>query len=216
MTRVEVDNYMLTITGEILRPRKSPHNFNTELLPQIPMKNVHIYILASIILFIGCKDEETVTPPQRIPTETFLSTASFRLVGDGYNNSYEYDSDQNLIFCHRYDDELWIRLASEKTNNGENGPHIDIDVCNFTGSGTYKPMDPLIRPCGLGQVWDIWWHDDPKIYVNQASSAPCELIIKIEGSIIKGTFSCKDVILFEGSPTIDIEEGHFECPIEIK
>lgn len=141
-------------------------------------------------------------------------SASFKLMGDGYDETIYYNSKDNLIFCRIEGDNLWIRFARDKSDNGNNSPHIDIDICNYAGAGVYAPVDPKKRPCPLGLFWDIFWHDDERVYANQGSSSPCQLTLNLSGDILSGIFNCRDVVRFQGTETIEITEGTFTCKIE--
>ena len=108
---------------------------------------------------------------------------------------------------------MWIRLAQSQNSNGDNEPHIDIDLCNYSGPGTYTPINPHVRPCTTPFGWDIWWHGAQTTYANQGNSSPCQLILEINGNVLTGTFNCNDLLQFEGQDTIDITDGSFVCTI---
>ena len=164
-----------------------------------------------IVLFLGIS---SVSCEKKIKNPEQIFYAEFNLSGDGYNENIKYNSADNLIFSKLSGKDMWIRLAADKNSNGEDGPHIDIDICNYAGSGDYSPIDPQLRPCPAGLLWDIFWHDGDKVYSNQANSSPCKLTLKLDGDVISGTFNCSQVVRFEGSETIEITRGTFTSKIE--
>ena len=183
---------------------------NNILNNQKPMPTIIVLCFAILLSFNRCSssDDKKEAPEENI------HTASFRLTGNGYNDTFNYNSTDNLIFCRLTGSDMWIRLAQDKAANGENAPHIDIDICNYAGAGTYMPVDPQNRPCPAGLLWDIFWHDGDKVYSNQADSSPCELTLTLDGDTLTGVFNCNDVILFEGDEIIEITQGSFTCKIE--
>jgi len=181
--------------------------------PPIKIKWVHLFFIFSSLTFctLSCNPDTTIEE-ENPTTEEF--SAKFKLSGDGYNEMVDYNSNDNLIMAKLTNNELWIRLAASKTANGENSPHIDIDICNYAGTGTYLPMDPRIRPCKEGLLWDVYWHDSDKIYLNEETSSPCELKLTLDGDVLKGTFSCGQLVRFEGTGNMEILEGSFSCKVE--
>ncbi len=160
---------------------------------------------------LSCSSDDKNEDP---PEETFVATSSFKLTGDGYDETITYNSDDNLIFCRLTGNDMWIRLARDKAANGENSSHIDIDICNYAGAGTYSPVDPQNRPCPAGLLWDIFWHDGDKVYSNKEDSSPCQLTLSLDGDVLTGVFNCSEVIRFQGTETIEITEGTFTCKME--
>ncbi len=142
------------------------------------------------------------------------AVASFSLSGDGYDESITYNGKDNLIFCRLTGSEMWIRMASSKAANGNGFRYIDIDICNYAGSGTYTPVDPRNRPCPEGLLWDIFWHDGDKVYSNTETSSPCQLVLTLDGNVLNGTFDCSEVIRFEGTESIQVTQGSFSCVVE--
>lgn len=140
--------------------------------------------------------------------------AAFSLQNGTDQVTYTYTGEDNLIFCYLYENnEAWIRIAKDRTNDGENSPHLDIDICGFNGTGTYEIMSPHDRPCGDGSKWDVWWHDDEKVFVNQRESTPCKLVLTVKGERIAGKFSCADLKEFKGEQMIQLLGGSFETKI---
>jgi hypothetical protein len=157
------------------------------------------------------QEEEEEPPPE--PEDN----GTFRLTGSGYNNQkFTYsESSSNLVFCRPQNQRLlWIRLARDTQADGENGPHLDIDVCNYSGGGTFSPGSaPLLGSCSLGKQWNVYWHDGSNVFVNQESSAPCQLDMTQSGDGLEGTFRCSDMRRFQGEDLLDLTSGSFRCTI---
>ena len=146
----------------------------------------------------------------------FISTAKYNISGDGYSNTIAYNSNENLIFIQLFqNNEMWIRLAEEKEENGENGSHIDIDICNYLGSGNYSPIDAQVRPC-TESGWDIWLHDNDKVYFNQKNSSPCNLVVTQNADTLVGVFNCDNIKLKDGEGLVNITDGEFKALITHK
>ncbi len=185
------------------------------LLPFHKYSMKQLFLRLPLVLFLlaglSCSDNDSEnnedTPAQN-------SVASFSLSGDGYNETISYNGEDNLIFCRLTGSEMWIRMARDKAANGNGSRYIDIDICNYAGSGTYAPVDPRNRPCPEGLLWDIFWHDGDKVYSNTDTSSPCQLVLKLNGDVLSGTFNCSEVIRFEGTESIQVTEGSFSCVIE--
>ncbi|SNT18837.1 hypothetical protein SAMN05421640_2740 [Ekhidna lutea] len=170
-----------------------------------------VYFIFLFLLFACGQDDSG-----KSGLSNFESTASFHLVGDGYDEVTSFNSNDNLIFSQLFENnEMWIRLAASQNANGEHGSHIDIDICDYSGSAKYAPIDPQKRPCSKSG-WDIWWHDDSKVYFNQETSNPCILILTQNGDMLSGVFECDDVIKMGGTSTIQIKDGSFKTMIERK
>ena len=154
------------------------------------------------------------SPTNPPPPTTPPGTASFALAGAGYNNQgFGYsNSSGNLIFCRPNGALWWVRLAATMAGNGDAGPHIDIDLCNYNGSGVFAPMAPGAG-CGAGRTWDIFWHDGPAAFVNQATSAPCQLALTLTGSTLEGVFSCRGLQEIGGNRNLDVVDGMFRCTV---
>lgn len=178
-------------------------------MPLLAKASLVLFIALTLLGASGCSSDDEKNSDQE---ERF--TATFALSGDGYNESIEYNNQDNLIFCRLTGTEMWIRLARDKSANGNNSPHIDIDICNYVGAGTYTPVDPQNRPCPEGQLWNVFWHDGDRIYSNTETSSPCKLTLTLNDGIIQGVFNCSEVVRFEGAETIQISQGTFSCRIE--
>jgi hypothetical protein len=139
--------------------------------------------------------------------------ARFTLSGAGYDTTIAYTDENNLVFCRRVSETmLWIRLARDTSDRGEEGPHIDIDVCNSRGSGEFTPMNARGNPCPGGMTWGVWWHDGPDVVLaNRAESTPCKLVLEVQGDMMEGTFACRGLVTEDGESTLDIVDGWFSC-----
>ena len=140
----------------------------------------------------------------------------FTIRKDGQSDTIHYDEANNLLFAELYSsNQMWIRLAQNKASNGESGPHIDIDICNFSGTGVYRIMDPQQRPCDddAGPIWDIWWHTEGEIYANTLDSTPSELRLEVRENRLYGRFYAQKVKKFKGTSEIGIVDGVFESAI---
>lgn len=170
----------------------------------------HLLIILIIASFVSCNENENVIISDLPP---LVRTASFQISGESDEQTLSFNSTENLIFCQLFqNNEMWIRLARDQDATGENGPHIDIDLCDYSGSGTYSPINPQSRPC-TKSGWDIWWHNEGEIYFNQADSNPCNLVLTQSGDTLRGVFNCDDVILKGGESLINIRNGKFETLI---
>ncbi|HSL85141.1 MAG TPA: hypothetical protein VLF66_20395 [Thermoanaerobaculia bacterium] len=150
------------------------------------------------------------SPP---PPTVNPGVASFRLVGAGYDETVSYGGGTGLVFCRRAGGfaDLWLRFAEESAANGENGPHLDIDLCNPGGGGTFDPMDAQAGVCPGGQTWDVWWHSDGDTFVNPAMAPGCTLTLTRSGSELSGTFSCRGMVELGGAGRLDLLDGTFRC-----
>jgi hypothetical protein len=156
------------------------------------------------------------TPATPVPDQ---SRASFTLQGAGYNNAVSTLSaaNGNLIFCRQEPpgpNTIWIRLAQSTAGNGENSPHIDIDLCNFAGTSTYTvPHDTVgDRTCSQGRTFAVWWHDGTREYASRPDTAPCAVSVTRGAGIIEGTFECLGVPPHSGTgELLDVRAGSFRC-----
>jgi hypothetical protein len=162
----------------------------------------------------GGGDGPTAPPPPPTPNP---GSASFRLVGAGEDGDVSYGGGSNLVFCRRQGSfaDLWIRFAEQAAGNGENGPHLDLDVCNPGDGGSFSAMHPQAAACGGGQTFDIWWHGESAVFVNTAMPPSCSLTLMRNGTRLSGTFSCLGMEEFGGgNGSIDVLDGSFECTEE--
>lgn len=135
--------------------------------------------------------------------------ASFKLTGKTIQKDIHFSNSQgNHIFGKRYGDYIWVRFAASPEKDGEPSDHLDIDIWNFSGPGTYEAEDPKASK-REGKKWNIWWHQGGDVFVNQANSNPCQLIVKQEGDELTGSFSCKGLKLNKGDTELDVANGSF-------
>lgn len=175
-------------------------------------------LLAPALLLIGCGggggggSSPTAPPPPNMNP----GSASFRVVGGGSDTVVSYGGGGNLVFCRTNASwaDLWIRFARDVAADGENGPHLDIDLCNLGDGGTFAPMDPQAAVCGGGKTWDVWWHGENATYVNTASAPACTLGITRDGNQLTGNFSCQGLAEMGGTRTVDVLDGTFQCTVE--
>lgn len=156
----------------------------------------------------------TAPPP---PPAAPPGSAGFTLAGAGEDGQISYTGGSNLVFCRRQGGfaDLWVRFAEQAAGNGENGPHLDIDVCNPGDGGTFTAMDPQAAACAGGQTFDIWWHGQSAVFVNTVASPSCSLTMMRTGTRLSGTFSCLGMAEFGGgNRSIDVLDGSFECTEE--
>src|SRR5262245_8454531 len=167
---------------------------------------------------VGCGGGGSSNPSQPSnPTDT--SQASFALAGAGRNTTKNYSGAAgNLIFCRREDplpNTIWVRLAEQRNADGEQSPHIDIDLCNFAGSGTYQAIHDTsgARTCSQGQTFAIWWHEGSDVFVSKADASGCSVTVTRSSEAIDGTFQCHGLTPFSGgsSPALDVNAGSFHC-----
>ena len=147
------------------------------------------------------------------------SRASFTLQGAGYNNVVTNltSAGGNLIFCRQEPpgpNTIWIRMAQSSAGNGENSPHIDIDLCNFAGTSSYtRPHDTSgDRTCNQGATFAVWWHDGGREYATRPETAPCTVNVTRGTGTIEGTFECLGIPPHTGTgESIDVRAGSFRC-----
>jgi hypothetical protein len=139
--------------------------------------------------------------------------ARFAIVDSAGSRSISYSAEVNLVFCRQSTSNMtWIRFAELRENNGGDGPHLDIDVCFLSDGGVFRPMEARAEPCPGGKTWGVWWHESTtRVFATHATSSPCELRIALEPSRLTGTFSCRGLSNDDGTETVDLLDGHFEC-----
>lgn len=155
-------------------------------------------------------------PP--MPTPAFGS-ASFEVVGAGQDEAVRYDDAMNLVFCRTGAGagwaDLWIRFAEQKAADGENGPHLDIDVCSPDAGGSFSPQDPMEASCDGDPTFDIWWHGaGGETFVNRAGAPSCTLQLSRSGTTLSGFFDCRGMERVGGASAVDVLGGSFECAEE--
>ncbi len=151
---------------------------------------------------------------------TDQSRGSFTLNGAGYGNAVSNLSAAggNHIFCRQETpgpNTIWVRLAQSGVANGDNSPHIDIDLCNFAGTSTYTTLHDTLgeRTCSQGASFGLWWHDGAREFASQPGiSTGCTVSVTRGAGTIDGTFECKNVPSHTGTnERLDVSAGSFRC-----
>lgn len=175
-------------------------------------------MILSTVLALGCGGGGGGPAAPSQPTDQ--SRGSFTLQGAGYSGAVSNFSaaSGNLIFCRQEPpgpNTIWIRLAASTAGNGENSPHVDIDLCNFAGTSTYTvPHDTSgERTCSQGATFGIWWHDSGREFASRPDTAPCSVSVTRGSGFLEGTFECRGVPPHGsgGSERLDITGGSFRC-----
>lgn len=171
-------------------------------------------LAGAVLLGVGCGGGGS-SPTEPDPPMMNLGSATFRLVGSGYDDTLSVGGGGSLVFCRRNAGfaDLFIRFAQQSADDGGNGPHLDIDLCNLGDGGNFAPRDPQSTHCA-GKTWDIWWHGDQEIFFNQITSPACTLSLSRDGNSLSGNFSCRGMVELDGgSGTLDVLDGAFQCTI---
>jgi hypothetical protein len=142
-------------------------------------------------------------------------TASFVLVQGDEVHEMSF-GEENLVFCRATSPAMtWIRFAGSRENDGNDVPHLDIDVCHLASGPRFVPMEARAQPCPGGATWAVWWHGgDGAVYANRGDAAPCVLEVERAGTRLSGTFSCRGLVSDDGGSGVDLLEGRFECGSE--
>jgi hypothetical protein len=171
------------------------------------------------VLAMGCGGGGSSSPTAPSPPPD-QSRGSFTLDGAGYSSVAHNLSAAggNLIFCRQEPpgpNTIWIRLAQSTAGNGENSPHIDIDLCNFPGTTTYTQLHDTQgeRTCSQGASFGLWWHDGGREFSTQPGvSAPCSVSVTRGSGTIEGSFECTGVPPHSGSgERLNVRAGSFRC-----
>lgn len=159
---------------------------------------------------------------------TPVGQAEFVLAGEDYaDEAFSWSNDGgNLVFCHYYageakGDYLWIRFAESPESNGDDSPHIDMDVCRFGKDGfggTFNAQDPTNfgTKCPDDPGFGIWWHAGEVAYNNDPAAQDCELTASVDGEVVSGTFTCTPLPEVDGTKTLAVSKGSFSCKAEPK
>lgn len=174
-------------------------------------------VLATMLSF-GCGGGGSSPAGPSQPADQ--SRASFTLNGAGYSNAVSNFSAAggNHIFCRQETpgpNTIWIRLAQSPAGNGDNSPHIDIDLCNFAGTSNYTALHDTLgeRTCSQGATFGLWWHDGAREFASQPGvSTGCTVSVTRGTGIIEGTFACQGVPSHTGTnERVDVSAGSFRC-----
>lgn len=135
--------------------------------------------------------------------------ASFALKNEHTQTEFHFSSEkENYIVAKKYGNYLWVRFAETAEKEGSYSDHLDIDIWNYAGPGTYLPAN-LKANKREGKQWNIWWHGEGAVYVNQANAKDCDLIITEQEGELFGRFSCQNLKLNNGNRSINIKNGSF-------
>jgi hypothetical protein len=94
---------------------------------------------------------------------------------DGKEQSFEWP----YVECRPDGKKYFMRMAESDDKGGEDGLHLDVDVCGFEGAGTYPALDPFATSCAAGKrYFDVFWHPKGAVFVNRAASTPCTLVVE--------------------------------------
>ena len=142
---------------------------------------------------------------------------TFEIIKEGVKQTFDYrEDDGELVFCKHYPElgnYLWVRLAEDAESGGDLGPHLDIDICAYDGSGTFTAKDPYGGDCVGPAEWDVWWHEVQfSSFVSTDDAEPCNMQLNLSGSVLYGTFEC--VPLIQGTDQIELRQGTFACHVE--
>ncbi len=172
-------------------------------------------LLAAVVglALAGCDGSNPVLPdPAPMPMGS--GSAIFEVSGSGGSQMISYSSGLNTVVCSRNAGwaSLFIRFAEQTQAGGNMGPHLDLDLCNHSGGGTFRAKDPAVAACGSAKTWNLFWHGaDGTVYSNLATASNCELQIDEMGTQLMGSFSCQGLVENGGARTVDILNGTFDC-----
>ena len=117
-------------------------------------------------------------------------------------------------------DWLWLHFTDEASTE-DSEQRLDIDVCNYAGSGSYMAYDPRFQDCpGAAQAFDLWWTEQAELSWVSAVGQDCEMELSADDAGLGGAFSCAIAPLDEDAHPDDgrgdrsLHEGSFWCPLE--
>ncbi len=173
--------------------------------------------LSALLLSValgGCDSSSSPTAPRPAPMPV-SGMGSFTITGSGGSEMFGYSEGMNTMFCTRNAGwaSLFIRIAEQSTNNGTDGPHLDIDLCNHQEGGTFTAKSPNDASCGEAKTWDVFWHAaDGSVFANQAPAMGCTLEMDQTGNQLSGSFSCPQLVeIGGGGRRVDVVGGSFSC-----
>ncbi|MBN4050235.1 hypothetical protein JYT28_00605 [Desulfobulbus sp. AH-315-M07] len=145
---------------------------------------------------------------------------TFQIIKEGVTQTFDYRLDAGeLIYCKHYTELgnlLKVRLAEDFASEGDSGPHLDIQVCAYDGSGTVPVRDPYGGGCTAVAGWDVWWHEIQfSSWVNTVNATPCTLELSLANSgVLSGSFEC--VPLTKGNDVLELRNGSFSCQVALQ
>lgn len=159
-------------------------------------------ILLVITAGFGCSDPMNREPPDAADArlaDAALPPGNARVsvIQAGVQRDFDWNnSDGGYVSCGSDGDRSYfIRLSASAAHQGEGVDHVDLDVCNFTGPGSFPTHDPFVTGCDPVQPsFDVFWHDSSGAFANNAMSAPCTLEITGDASQLAIALSCDDLV----------------------
>jgi hypothetical protein len=202
-----------------------------------PVRTDRLFTLV-LLAALGC-DKSPAAPSSEPPPPSdatgeaepsFVATATFTL---GIWQ-HQWSSGENLVFCRHYaepdrGDYVWIRLAQTPENDGDAGPHIDIDLCRLADAGQHPapmPAGAHGSHCAPTAGFAIWWHEGEHAYNSGASpsSDRCSLSLEHdrETGTLTGHFACEPLVPASHEPgvappdmePVSVAAGEFSCKLE--
>jgi len=154
-------------------------------------------------------DTDLETPPDGIH-------AAFHIVDSMNDLDVLWEqSAGNLVQCQffpNYGNYLWVRLAVQTASDGNYDTHVDIDICNYGGTGTHAEHNPMGQQCN-GPTFGFWWHPTPNLsWVNAQTG--CTLELTDNGSDLTGTISSCPLTQQPGTAPGEVTDLTFRCVVE--
>lgn len=179
--------------------------------------------VVTLLTFAACGSGGGSSTPTQPTAPVVAAQATFSLRGAGYDLRPSYTpANGGLVFCRPQQASrgsyLWVRLAASQSSDGGAGPHVDLDLCNFSAESlsftlVHDPTRGL--SCDAGATWDIWWHDGARTFVSPAGAADCRVTVARAAGRLDATFQCRGLVRFNDPSTesLDILDGSFTCPM---
>ena len=184
------------------------------------MRRSFLLIAVAGVSLLACGGESAgggQTAPSPPSPSVPAPSGTFTLRGAGYDGTVSYSqASGGLAFCRRQPNSLWVRLAAVAGNDGAAGPYLDLDLCNFTGTGAYARVHDVSvgLACTQGATWDVWWHDGSRTFVSRLDASPCDLALTRTGDALSGQFQCANLASFTGgTDRLDVLAGSFTCTL---
>jgi hypothetical protein len=193
-----------------------------------------ILVLLVLLAILACdkspaEPSPEPTPPSDAPA-SFVATATFTL---GIWQ-HQWSSADNLVFCRHYaepdrGDYVWIRFSQTAEQDGDAGPHIDIDLCRLSDAGQHPapmPAGAHGSHCAPTPGFAIWWHEGENAFNSGAAPAQdrCSLSLEHdrEAGTLSGHFACEPLVPASHEPgvappevePVAVSGGEFTCKIQ--
>jgi hypothetical protein len=162
-------------------------------------------ILLAITAGLSCGDLRNEQPPDATAGDAGLppGSAHVSVIRAGVQQDYDWtNASGSYIACGSDGDRSYfIRLARSAAHQGQDVDHVDLDVCNFDGPGSFPMHDPFVTGCDpVQKSFDVWWHASDGAFANNAASAPCTLAITGDAAQLTIAVSCDDLVRPIASP----------------